>query len=247
MKNVVIERLHAALVQALRARGPGALEHPVTVAEIYQDLIPYRTVRGLAGVELNADYEHALLRLLAGEGGYARLEPEGARQELELELELPNPNVGLYRKFAACDVWVSEPAAPEQTPEVAAAATPMPLPEHMRYAPAPPVFSTLSSPSTPVDRATGAREAGSGAAVASPLESAGRDDTGVGATATAADACPFCAAALPTGRTIRFCPYCGVDQRSRPCPSCGEVLEQDWRYCIGCGSSAEAATHGAPG
>jgi hypothetical protein len=105
-----LERIHATLADVLQRR-PQAFEAPVTVAEIYQDLVPYRAVRAELGFDMNADYEHTLLRLLAGEGELARLEPEEARQELREELDSPNPNVGLFRKFAGCDVFIVRPAA----------------------------------------------------------------------------------------------------------------------------------------
>jgi hypothetical protein len=50
---------------------------------------------------LNADYEHALLRLLAGEGDLARIEPREVRDKLRLELESPNPNVGIFRRLCS--------------------------------------------------------------------------------------------------------------------------------------------------
>ena len=121
MTNDIVARLHLALVQALRNRGPDALDRPVTVAEIYQDLIPYRVARAVAGVELNADYEHALLRLFAGEGGRVRLEPATAREELLRELDSPNPNVSLYRKFAACDAWITVPPELGRQPQASPA------------------------------------------------------------------------------------------------------------------------------
>jgi len=118
----LVQNLHALLANALRRTRPDPFGAPVTVAEIYQDLVPYRSVRAPLGFQMNADYEHTLLRLLAGESSLARLEPETARNELRAELEAPNPNVGLFRKFAACDVWV-EPSeiqvhepAPHQAP-----------------------------------------------------------------------------------------------------------------------------------
>jgi hypothetical protein len=103
----LVERLHGVLSQALQHNRPRPFDSPVTVAEIYQDLVPYRSVRTALGFQMNADYEHTLLRLLAGEHGLARLEPAEARDELRSELGTPNPNVGLFRKFAACDVWVT--------------------------------------------------------------------------------------------------------------------------------------------
>lgn len=102
----LVERLLAALSDALRRTRKDPFGSPVTVAEIYQDLVPYRSVRTALGFQMNADYEHTVLRLLAGESDLARLEPQEAREELRSELEMPNPNVGLFRKFAACDVWI---------------------------------------------------------------------------------------------------------------------------------------------
>ncbi len=109
MTDEVVTRLHRAIVEALRQRG--SPEGPVKVADLYQELVPYRAVRSTLGVELNADYEHALLRLLAGERGLLRLEPEAARAELRKEAAQPHPSVGLYRKFAGSDVWITLPDA----------------------------------------------------------------------------------------------------------------------------------------
>jgi hypothetical protein len=74
------------------------------VAEIYQNLVPYRTHRAAIGVEMNGDYEDALMRLLAGEGGFLTLESEVAQSELVKELSASNPNTTLYRDFAAATV-----------------------------------------------------------------------------------------------------------------------------------------------
>jgi hypothetical protein len=102
----LVDRLLAALADALRRTRKDPFGSPVTVAEIYQDLVPYRSVRTALGFQMNADYEHTVLRLLAGENELAKLEPDEAREELRSELDTPNPNVGLFRKFAACDVWI---------------------------------------------------------------------------------------------------------------------------------------------
>jgi hypothetical protein len=109
LMDQLVERLHACLAQALNRSRVEPFIAPVTVAEIYQDLVPYRAVRSRLGFEMNADYEHTLLRMLAGEGNHVRLEPKEARDELRAELRAANPNVGLFRKFAGCDVWVATP------------------------------------------------------------------------------------------------------------------------------------------
>ena len=102
--NEVLRRFHRALVREIQDSNPEHLTAPFSVAEIYQNLVPYRTHRDEIGVEMNADYEHALLRLLAGESDFLTIESRTARKEIREELESPNPNTGLYRDFAAADV-----------------------------------------------------------------------------------------------------------------------------------------------
>ena len=100
----LLARFHHALVVEIRKSRPDYLHAPFTVAEIYQNLVPYRSHRDVIGVEMNGDYEDALLRLLAGEGDYLVLESEVARREIRDELQTGNPNTGLFRDFAAADV-----------------------------------------------------------------------------------------------------------------------------------------------
>jgi hypothetical protein len=102
--NETLQRFHRILVREIQASNPEYLTAPFSVAEIYQNLVPYRTHRDEIGVEMNADYEHALLRLLAGENDFLTIESKTAREEIQEELESPNPNTGLYRDFAAADV-----------------------------------------------------------------------------------------------------------------------------------------------
>ncbi len=100
----ILRRFHKALVAEIRESNPGYLDGPFTVAEIYQTLVPYRTHRDEIGVEMNGDYQDALLRLLAGEGDYLVIESNEARQTICEELDASNPNTGIFREFAAADV-----------------------------------------------------------------------------------------------------------------------------------------------
>ncbi|HEX7051499.1 MAG TPA: zinc ribbon domain-containing protein [Longimicrobiales bacterium] len=251
-----VARLHRCLVEALRARGPDALDRAVTVAEIYQDLIPYRLVRSKLNLELNADYEHALLRLLAGEGRYVRLEPASAREQLRRELELPDPHVGLYRNFAACDVWVSPlgggAAAAVAAPPPAATQGASPPPAVAQGASTPPAAApaarTPAAASAPPAPAAAAKPV---AQPPTPTRDAAVSRTPAGPQAprtgpAAAPAghvrpreCAFCGGALPARADIHYCPFCGKDQRQRPCARCGAALERDWRFCIACGAPAQ--------
>lgn len=108
-----VERLYEHLTRALERTRSEPFAAPVTVAEIYQELIPYRAVRSEVGFSMNADYEHALLRLLAGDAALAELDPVEVRERIQRELESTNPDVGLYRELAACEVWLKAPGAAE--------------------------------------------------------------------------------------------------------------------------------------
>lgn len=252
--DAVARRLHQLLVQALLERDSDAGTAPVTVAEIYQELVPYRAVRERIGVELNADYEHALLRLLAGEDELLRLEPASARDELRQELTSPNPYVGIYRKFAACDVWVTigadaaEDAAPAAADPVAPAADATPNLQE---------GAGISRPATTAAPAALPQPVAGAPSAARPVPTPPAPQVGktMPPTATRAEpgepaqprpatggtnTCNFCSQPLPAGRQVRFCPHCGKDQRLRPCGRCGETLEQNWRYCIACGTPASA-------
>ena len=112
-----VARFHRALVEEILRSRPSYLSEPFTVAEIYQNLVPYRTHRDRIGVEMNGDYEDALLRLLAGEGEYLVLESEHAVREIRDELGSSNPNTGLYRAYAAADVRLNPLLMPRDLPD----------------------------------------------------------------------------------------------------------------------------------
>ncbi|MGH7458821.1 MAG: zinc ribbon domain-containing protein [Longimicrobiaceae bacterium] len=120
-----LDRLYQKLLDAL----PGGGEKgAVTIAEIYQNLIPYRTIRSELGFSELPQYEHVLLRLLAGERGYLRVDHPQVREEFERELKSSNPIVGLYRDYAAVGVTLegarepplTKPAAVDRVPAVPA-------------------------------------------------------------------------------------------------------------------------------
>jgi len=257
----LLQRFHRVLVEEIRAKRPEYLSGPFTVAEIYQNLVPYGTHRDRLGVEMNGDYEDALLRLLAGEGGYLSLESEHALTQLREELETSNPNTGLYRDFAAVDVRLSHRrAAP-----VAHAATSAGGSGSGGAPAAPPPQAAV--------RGDGAEEAVSisdlapSAGETAPPEMTGAETSwvealpaaqdqapaghtheayaapdhhhhpdGGGSPASGSDNCPWCRADLPPRSNLNFCPFCGTDVHVVPCPGCGEELEPDWRFCISCGT-----------
>ncbi|WP_405283509.1 zinc ribbon domain-containing protein [Gaopeijia maritima] len=233
-----LRRLHHALVQALRERDPSGLGRPFTVAEIYQDLVPYRSHRDVLGVEMNGDYEHLLLQLLAGAEGLVSLESEHARREMERELTRSNPNTGLFREYAAVDVHlVAEHIPPEADGDVAdepEQAVILPAPE---AEPEPPmIFEVVDAPSVD-DLAPGAEPEPVSEPVASEGPAPAAASTGASGLPGDDGVCYWCRETLPMRENLNFCPFCGTDMSVEPCRKCGEALEPGWGFCILCGTS----------
>lgn len=246
-----IERFHRVLVQRIRDVRPEYLERPFTVAEIYQDLVPYATHRDRLGVEMNGDYEDILLRLLAGEGDYLVLESSHARDRLRDELRSPNPDTGVYREFAAVDVRlrpepVTEGAGGPQAGADAAVGTngigPAAPTGQERSSAAEPAAGALRdvvevedlAPSTVRAPSASKAEGGAAGVDAEP----GQD--GDAARSGGMTQCAWCREELPVRDNLNYCPFCGIDVHVVPCRSCGEALEPIWRFCIACGAETVA-------
>jgi hypothetical protein len=247
VESRLVERLHAVLVEEIRARRPQYLQQPFTVAEIYQDLVPYRSHRDRIGAAMNGDYEHALLKLLAGEGDFVVLESEQARKRMLSELESSNPNTGIFRDYAALDVWLN----PARIPEGHAAAAP-PGPAHAAAAePASPGGSQpelswdLALADKPAVRARGEPKVPRASAPRAEPRAAERPALQPKRTVkpateevrtSAPSNCRWCKSELPKRDNLKFCPFCGVDVALVPCPFCAEKVEVGWRFCIVCGT-----------
>lgn len=234
-KNGLLERFHRTLVREISTSRPEYLHASFTVAEIYQDLIPYRSHRDVIGVDMNGDYENALLRLLGGEGGFLALESEPALREIQNELLSSNPNTGLFRDFAAAEVRLNpdlldeQDVAPEADAgkkEVTAIGGGEPDPDEPAAEGAP-AGERVPAASSIADRASQTTVLPfERPAAASPEEE------------SSVSQCPQCRDVLPERAGLRFCPSCGTNVLVATCSSCGEELERSWRYCISCGTRA---------
>ncbi len=228
------------------------------MSELYQRLIPYRSHKRALQFDAIEDYEMAVLRLLAGERGYATLEPSDAQEALAVEAEAVNPNPGAFRDFAAATVRLTQTAVralrdehaayapPGYTPPGASPAPPEPEPE--------PTVETRGPPDEgPAPLASTEPEALKPVGAPEPREPAGEEPEADDARPPQEPAepafdkqlvfeaveegpsCAYCGATLPADRHAIFCPYCGERVEQLRCSQCGEPLEPDWRFCLACG------------
>jgi len=248
----LLDRIHQRLVAALASRPGDSDTSParlVTVADIYQHLVPYRQLRGEGGVMELAEYEHALLRLLAGERGYVRVIDPGVTLELQLELASTNPILGIYRDYAGVGVSVGQTAmqsdrstrgVPDdgsrtQSPAVTAApaAAPAAAPSRVRE-PGPPTGRVGHEPAeVPLDRPENVAPALATANEKLRSAAKGRSAEPI--------RCSTCRRDIPDQPGIHFCPFCGTAKGPMPCVRCGSTLEVGWHFCGRCGSPRQVA------
>ena len=224
------------LVQNIRNGHPSYLTQPFEVAELYQNLIPYRHNRRELGIETNEDYEIALCQLLCGErnllGG-----DDVMRETIREELASPNPNTAIYREFSSSKVALVadavrriESESPMQRASGAASPPPPPRPA------APPPPPPPAAPAPP--RASAPMRADP--MPSPPPRPSGRASPSAPSAVAPAGLCRFCGGTLPSGRRVVFCPNCGQNLAIQRCPACGSELELAWKFCVTCGRGTEA-------
>jgi hypothetical protein len=218
-----LEQFFRQLVANLAATDPHRLHQQLQVAEIQRDILPYRSNRRTLGLESSEDYEVLLLRLCAGEEGFARIEPPELQAKLQAELAGTNPDLGLLRAHGDALVWLGAAAVARTL-----AADPDAL-----YAPptvAPPAARQEALPEpfghTDTEHASPEDEL--------PLDPPGGIDQSHEGDAPM---CLYCGGALPANRQVNFCPHCGQSQRPLQCPACRAHVEYGWRHCVSCGAT----------
>ena len=232
-----LARLFRRLVLNVAQLDPSRLDGPIPIVDVHQNLVPYRTHRAILAIDTNQDYEMTVLRLLAGEGGFARVEPDEVRTLFEREAHAVNPETGIFRRFPSATVRLKPDQvhnvlggvdAARHEPESAGSAdAPAPVvaapePAFEIVAPAPPAAldDEVEQPELPFSLGDESDE---------PPETTGRDVTLPGAQ------CSYCGGELPVGRTVIFCPHCGQNVGVMHCPICGTELDVGWRFCLTCG------------
>jgi len=210
-----LDRLFERLVTVLADDAPGRLAVPFPAAEVYERLVPYRSNRSILKVATHQDYEMAVLRLLAGERGYASLEPAEVQEALRREAGESNPDTALFRQFPDAILSLNRLAAERF------------LRGDRAYAPPPP--PPLAPPPESVEAAEGEEDRNEKPPLAgAAFELAEQSET--------PRQCPYCGETLPGSRKVNFCPQCGQPPSGElRCPACGGEMDVGWRYCVSCG------------
>ncbi|HXI66164.1 MAG TPA: zinc ribbon domain-containing protein [Gemmatimonadales bacterium] len=213
-----LDRLFERLVSVLADDAPGRLAVPFPASEVYERLVPYRSNRSILKVATHQDYEMAVLRLLAGERGYAALEPAEVRDALQRETSESNPDTALFRQFPDAILSLNRLAAERFLRGERAFAPPPPPPLSASDA------SDEGGQEDQDDPEHDEKPPLSGAAfeLAEQSESPRQ--------------CPYCGETLPGSRKVNFCPQCGQPPSGElRCPACGGEVDVGWRYCVSCG------------
>lgn len=243
MSESDVERLFRHLVHSLQAGDPSRLQESVLLHDLLTRIVPYRNTRRALGVDTSEDYELLVLRLVAGEGGFVRAEPEPMHVRFTEEAVSVNPDLGVLHEFRDAQLvldpnataWVlagharpdgyAPPAA--QTPPVPPSAPPVPpVPP---VPPAPPV-----PPVTPVPPAPPAPSVPRTAPPPTPMPPP-RHESAASSGRAGEHPCLMCGGRLPGGRLVNFCPHCGRSQARGDCPHCLAEVEYGWNFCVACG------------
>ena len=257
-----LDRTFRHLVQTVQTRYPAYLTQPFEVAELYQNILPYRHHRRELGLETNQDYELVLLQLLSGARDYLVVSEE-MRERLARELAAPNPDPGAFREFSTSQIALSSAAvrrvqsgaAGESEPALATAGVAAGVNDAAgRVAPqrsssvsstAPRSSSAAATAPTLAAQPTPRRPAAPSAPSAPTTAPRAAAPTAARATQTivpqAGEQCRYCNGALPAGRRITFCPHCGQNLTVINCLACGTELELGWKFCTTCGRPTSVA------
>ena len=160
-----------------------------------------------------------VLRLLSGERGYVRLEPEEVREGMQREVSAVNPDPAMFRNFPDARIMINRLAAERFLRGETAYAPPTSSPvAELDDEDTEPASSSADSPPSSLSQAD------------TPFELADDDET-------PGRQCAYCGGVLPRHRKVNFCPHCGQPPSGEElkCPACGAEVDVGWAYCVSCG------------
>ena len=220
-----LDRLFELLVESLHREARLAVPFPAS--ELYERYVPYRSNRSRLNVATHQDYEMTVMRLLAGERNYVRLEPADVRDRLQAEVTAVNPDTAFFRNFPDAQALINRLAAER----------------HLRgdriYQPPEPEPTEAVPAAAPDDAGSAfevAAEADEPFPPAPPAPAPSAFELVDPRDRLEANHCVYCGGSLPTAREVNFCPHCGQPASGEPkCAACGSPVDVGWGYCVACG------------
>jgi hypothetical protein len=217
-----LTRFARRLVEQLGASGEG-VHRAIPVGSLRETVIPYRKHRRALGVESVEDYETVLLRLVAGERGFLKTVPAEAAERCRSELAQATPDLAVLDEVAGATVQITSLAAAQVVDDGADGGDGR-VGEVTRVEAARPV-----SPSVPTVRPS---------APSSPPPPA-PEPAMPAPKPPVSEKCQHCNHAIPGGRQVVFCPWCGQRLIPFACPRCNTELDSEWKHCITCGATVK--------
>ena len=236
-----LERLAAAILAQWRADG-GAEDRPIAVSALLDRVLPYRVARRILGIDVSEDYEALVLRLLAEEEDLVHVDPVDATDMAKATIASRLPDLDVLQLLRAATMRFTE-----RTITRLSDVLPMPNAKEESAEPAPGATDAGSAGATSTEREETPDEPDDADVIplhpaslpvpaAPPSEPPADVLTTVVFTPPVPAHCWSCAETLPTDRGVKFCPFCGADQRQPTCQECGAVAERGWKHCPDCGT-----------
>jgi hypothetical protein len=203
-----VENIAAALVSNIQTRFPQYLGAPFSVREVLEQIIPYRLCRNELGMDNSEEYELAVARLIAGEGGYINAPPE-VTAKLRAAIDNPFPDAAALRVFQAVSVSLGSNAlSARHTGPLQAARPPAQVGRSNT-----PTVATKENRMPPGQRTTNAAALGGKCRYCHGVLPDGREIT----------YCPHCGQDL----TVHHCPACSSELQVgwKFCVTCGRSVE----------------------
>jgi hypothetical protein len=202
-----LDRFFHHLGRNVAAIDHSRLRHPLSLLEIRQTIIPYRASRRALQLESSEEYELVLMRLCAGEGGFARTEPAEVHAKFVAEALSSNPDLTIVQRHEDSALILNEA-------RLIRALTPT-----GDSAFAPPVLRSSVIPQPIKASAASAQKATGKSTKKGPVPAN----------------CRGCGGKLPQVSNLKFCPECGESQTRTHCAVCDTKLHPTWKHCVACG------------
>ncbi len=217
-----LTRFARRLVEQLSASKEG-VNRAVPIGLVREKILPYQTHRRALMLESVEDYETVLLRLVAGERGFVRTLPAAAAKRCQEELAGSNPDLGVLNEVADSTIQITSLAAAQIAGDEAEAVT-------ERSAP-----SAAARPQG--DNRSEVKESRRTAEIESlPVAPPAVTLSAAKGQVSGDTECRHCHHAMPAGRQVVFCPWCGQRRLPFACARCQTELDSEWRHCITCGA-----------